>query len=61
MSDTGQRITGTNAGYIKIEDINGRIVVYDGTDNRIIIGVLPDSTIGIVISKVGVDVFDLFT
>lgn len=38
-----------------------RIVVYDGTDSRIIFGVLPDNTFGLVISKEGEDVIDAFS
>ncbi len=58
MSDTGQKIENTNQGYVRIENINGRIVVFDGTDHRMIIGLLPDGTVAIVISKEGEDVFD---
>jgi hypothetical protein len=61
MSDTGQNIPATNSGYIRTEDINNRILVFDGTDVRMIIGVLPDGTIGIAISKDGEDVIAAFS
>ena len=34
---------------------------YDNSNSRILIGLLPDGTYGIVISKVGVDVTSLFS
>lgn len=37
------------------------IVLNDGTDRRMIIGKMPDSNIGVVISKPGEDVFDIFS
>lgn len=61
MSDTGQKLTNTNQGYLRIEDINGRMVLFDGTDHRMIIGILPDGTVGIAISKDGEDVFAAFS
>lgn len=46
-------------GYVSTRD--GRILINDGTDDRIIIGVLPDGTLGIVVSKVDVDVTTVFS
>lgn len=60
-SDTGQKLSTTNQGYLRIEQINGYMVLFDGTVNRMIIGILPDGTIGIVISKEGIDVFSAFS
>lgn len=57
-SDSGQKLTGTNQGYLRIDDINGRLVIHDGTTNRAIFGILPDGTIAIVISKPSEDVFE---
>lgn len=37
------------------------IVLNDGTDRRMIIGKMPDSNIGVVISKPGYDVVDIFS
>ena len=56
----GQEKTDTLDSKIRIEEGNGRILVNDGTNNRIIIGLLPDGTYGIVISKPGVEVLTVF-
>ena len=40
-------------------DDNG-LVLSDGTNRRMIIGRMPDSTIGVAISKPGEDVFEAF-
>lgn len=61
MSTSGQKLTNTNQGYLRIEDKNGYMVLYDGTDHRMIIGILPDGTVGIAISKDGEDVFSAFS
>lgn len=37
------------------------ILLNDGTDRRMIIGKMPDSNIGVVISKPGYDVVDIFS
>lgn len=60
IKDSGQKISGVTEGYWRQEDANGYEVLYDGTVHRLIIGLLPDGTIGMVISKEGVDVFDVF-
>lgn len=56
----GQQSTSVLNGQLRIEDGNNRMVMYDGTHYRMIIGLLPDGTVGMVISKPGVDVFSLF-
>lgn len=61
MSDSGQRIKGTTQGYWRREDVNGYQILFDGTTNRIIIGILPDGTVGMVISKEGEEVLDVFS
>lgn len=61
VRNTGQKIIGTNKGYLRIEDTNGYMVLFDGTDSRMIIGILPDGTVGIAISKEGEDVFEAFS
>ena len=61
MSDSGQKITNTNQGYWRVEDVDGRQVLFDGTTHRMIIGILPDGTVGIIVSKDGEEVFDVFS
>lgn len=60
-SDTGQKLNATHQGYLRIEQVNGYMVLFDGTVNRMIIGILPDGTVGIVVSKEGIDVFSAFS
>lgn len=57
---TGSASTSVLNGQLRIDDANNRMVLFDGSDYRMIIGVLPDGTVGIAISKVGEDVFDAF-
>lgn len=45
----------------RVEQRDGYISVYDGTDYRVLLGLLPDSTYGIVVSKPGEDVYDVFS
>lgn len=61
-STQGQKQIRAVEGKLQFEEGNGRITLYDTTDNvyRMIIGILPDGTIGIAISKEGEDVFDAF-
>lgn len=56
----GQQRTSVLNGQLRIEDGNNRMVLFDGTNYRMIIGLLPDGTVGIVISREGVDVFNVF-
>lgn len=44
----------------RIQMLNNSIVVYDGSNQRIIFGVLPDGTYGMAISKPGYNVSDAF-
>lgn len=39
---------------------NARILVYDGLVNRVLIGLAPDGTYGIWVSKSGIDVLSAF-
>lgn len=57
---TGQQSTAVLNGKLRIDEGNNRLVLFDGTNNRMIIGILPDDTIGVAISKEGEDVFDAF-
>lgn len=61
-STQGQKQIKPVRGKLVVEEGNSRITLYDTTDNvyRMIIGILPDGTIGIAISKEGEDVFDAF-
>lgn len=61
MSDSGQKLTTTNQGYLRTEDMYGRMILFDGTNHRMIIGILPDGTVGIAISKEGIDIFSAFS
>lgn len=61
-SSEGQKQLRAIRGKLQFEEGNNRITLYDTTDNvyRMIIGILPDGTIGIAISKEGEDVFAAF-
>lgn len=61
-STSGQKQIKPIQGKLVVEEGNSRITLYDTTDNvyRMVIGILPDGTIGIAISKEGEDVFDAF-
>lgn len=54
-----------SAGQIRIGDnlviTNNKMKLNDGANNRIIFGALPDGTIGLAISKVGINVEDAFS
>lgn len=54
---TGQKKTDVLSGQLRIEDGNNRMVLFDGTVTRMIIG-LYKGEILIAISKTGTDVFD---
>lgn len=62
VSTSGQKQIKPILGKLVVEEGNSRITLYDTTDSvyRMIIGILPDGTIGIAISKEGEDVFDAF-
>lgn len=59
-STSGQKQIKPIQGKLVFEEGNSRITLYDTTDNvyRMIIGILPDGSVGIAISKEGEDVFD---
>lgn len=61
QKNEGQQLTPTLAGNLILEQSNGRLTLHDGTVFRMIIGILPDGTVGIAISKVGQDVFSAFS
>lgn len=60
VSYSGQNKTGTLTAKLRTDEGKGRQILFDGTYNRMIIGVFPDGTVGIIISKPGIDVFDVF-
>lgn len=61
IKHTGQAKTDVSNGYLKIEDGNNRMLLFNGTVFRLILGVMPDGSVGFVISKEGVDVLSLFS
>lgn len=60
-SSKGKKLTSVKDGQVRMELDNNRFLVADEDGLvRMIIGVLPDGTIGIIISKEGVNVLDVF-
>jgi hypothetical protein len=53
---SGQKSVSTLTGYLRLEEGNGRMVLFDGTVNRMVIGLYKGRVI-IAISKPGEDVF----
>lgn len=51
-----QNIVSTQNGSIFIDEAQGRLVVFDGTNNRMVIGLYKGEVV-IAVSKVGEDVF----
>lgn len=49
----------TSGAYVSTK--NGRILVYDGTVNRVLIGLAPNGTYGIWVSKPDIDVLTAFS
>lgn len=51
----------SNGDYTpRVQMLNNGIVVYDGSNQRIIFGLLPDGTYGLAISKAGYNVSDAY-
>jgi len=60
-SSKGKKMESVKDGQVRMEYDNNRFLVADENGIvRMIIGLLPDGTIGIVISKEGVNVLDVF-
>lgn len=55
---SGQQSTSVIDGKVRIEDGNNRMLLHDGTVNRLIIGRAPNGEYLIAISAVGVDVIE---
>lgn len=60
-STSGSKNIATNNGKLQFTQQGNALVLFDGTTWRMIIGVLPDGTVGIAISKDGEDVYDAFS
>lgn len=61
VSSKGKKMSSVQDGQVRIEYGNNRFLVADENGIvRMIIGLLPDGTIGIVISKEGISVLDVF-
>lgn len=62
-STTGDPQIPTKEGQLVFENNKNRITLYDPEADvyRMIIGILPDGTVGIAISKEGEDVFEAFS
>lgn len=61
VTSTGDQVTDALDGKTTFEQGKNRIIVKDENNiPRIILGYLPDGTIGLVISKEGVDVLTVF-
>lgn len=60
-SSKGKKLESVKDGQVRMEYDNNRFLVADEDGIvRMIIGLLPDGTIGIVISKEGINVLDVF-
>jgi len=60
-STSGSKKISTNNGKLTFSQAGNALVLFDGTTWRMIIGVLPDGTVGIAISKEGEDIYDAFS
>jgi len=60
IEEGNNRMVITNGSIEMLTITQDGIVLNDGTNRRMIIGKMPDGTIGIIISKTGADVFNLF-
>lgn len=56
ISYAGKKSTDSSSGQLRFEQDNNRLVLFDGTVNRMVIG-LYNGQVLIAISKVGEDVF----
>lgn len=60
-STTGGKKVASNNGRLTFNQNGDALVLFNGTVFRMIIGVLPDGTIGIAVSKEGEDIYDAFS
>lgn len=61
VSYSGSPTTNDLSGQLRFEQGNNRLVLFDGTVNRMILGQLPDGSVNIIFTKEGVDAFDVFS
>lgn len=61
VSYSGSPTTNDLSGQLRFEQGNNRLVLFDGTVNRMILGQLPDGNVNIIFTKEGVDAFDVFS
>lgn len=61
ITSSGGEVTGALEGQLKFEQSKNRItLINEDRDMRLILGEMPDGTVGFIISKEGVDSLDLF-
>lgn len=60
VTSSGGKKVDVLSGNLVIDKSNNRMLLDNTTEYRMMIGVLPDGDIGIVITKDGTDVFDVF-
>ena len=58
---SGSKQLATNNGKLQFTQQGNALVLFDGTTWRLILGVLPDGTVGLAISKEGEDIYDAFS
>lgn len=56
----GQRRVDVNSGQLRLEEGNNRMLLSDGTDTRLLIGVDPRGQIVVALTKIGEDIFDAY-
>lgn len=54
-------VTEATTRTVRVETKNGQILVHDGTDYRVLIGIATDGEIDMSASKSGYDILDLYT
>ena len=59
-STSGSKKIATNNGKLTFSQAGNSLVLFDGNTWRLILGVLPDGTVGLAFSKEGEDVYSAF-
>ena len=54
-------VTEATTRTARVETKNGQVLVHDGADYRILIGVAPDGSVGLWITKSGYDILEQFS
>lgn len=52
------KLSTSSGAYARTKD--AAVTVYDGTNTRIVLGLLPDGSYGLIITKTGYNVADVF-